>query len=873
MWRKWGEALGIMRRRQSWETSLSEELESHIEHRADHLMAGGTPAEEARRQARLELGQHETYKEQCREAKGLRWPDELAQDLRFAFRSARHHRGFTTVAIVSLALGIGANTAVFSVLNSLVLQPLPMAEPERVFFVQHDKEPTHSFPLYRDLRDRNATFSALAAYRIAPMGRETAQGAERVWGYLATGNYFDLLGTKPILGRFFHPGDEKGPGASPYAVLSYACWRQRFAGDPGMAGRTVRINGRPYTVLGVAPREFHGTEHFYWPEIWVPMMMEPQIEMRDWLEDRNTWNAFVIGRLRPGITQQQAEANLDSVGLAVNQEHPSGGYVPRTRLARPGMIGDTGGAPVRGFLIGVMALAGLVLLAACANLAGLLSARSADRRREFAIRISIGAGRARLMRQLLTESMLLALAGGAAGCGLAYGLLSLLSEYRPPFDFPAQFAVKPDPRVMAFAVLITAVTGLLFGLAPVRQAWATETNRALRGAGSGRRWAFRDLLLAGQVCLCCLLVTACFVSLRGLSNALRMPAGFRSEGVTVAGFDLGIARYSADRGRQFQQEVLEKAKAVPGVVSAAFASAVPLTVDQSSTTLYAPGAMDDKRRDGVGASYFVVSPDYFSVMSTRLLAGRDFRWDDPPGMAIVNETLARKVLGRTDAVGRRIVHGFRGEQVLIIGVVEDGKYESLTEQPRAAIFWPAARRYESSGLLLVRSNRPESEMAGLLRQCIAELDARLPAQNVGGLRQQLSYAFFPARAASFALSAFGLLAMMLAVTGIHGLAAYSVSRRVREIGIRTAVGARPGQVLSFVLGRTGALIAAGCLGGLALGFVASQGMSRIVYQASARDPVVLAGVVVTMAVISLASVYVPARRALSIDPLQALRQE
>lgn len=341
----------------------------------------------------------------------------------------------------------------------------------------------------------------------------------------------------------------------------------------------------------------------------------------------------------------------------------------------------------------------------------------------------------------------------------------------------------------------------------------------------------------------------------------------------MAGFDLGIARYSADRGRQFQQEVLEKAKAVPGVVSAAFASAVPLTVDQSSTTLYAPGAMDDKRRDGVGASYFVVSPDYFSVMSTRLLAGRDFRWDDPPGMAIVNETLARKVLGRTDAVGRRIVHGFRGEQVLIIGVVEDGKYESLTEQPRAAIFWPAARRYESSGLLLVRSNRPESEMAGLLRQCIAELDARLPAQNVGGLRQQLSYAFFPARAASFALSAFGLLAMMLAVTGIHGLAAYSVSRRVREIGIRTAVGARPGQVLSFVLGRTGALIAAGCLGGLALGFVASQGMSRIVYQASARDPVVLAGVVVTMAVISLASVYVPARRALSIDPLQALRQE
>ncbi len=573
MWRKWREALSILRRRQSWETSLSEELESHIEHRADHLMAGGMPEGEARRQARLELGQNETYKEQCREAKGLRWPDELAQDLRFAFRSALHNPGFTAVAILSLTLGIGANTVVFSVLNSLVLQPLPIAEPERVFFVQHAKEPTHSFPLYRDLRDRNATFSALAAYRIAPMGLETAQGAERVWGYLATGNYFDLLGTKPILGRFFHPGDEKGPGASPYAVLSYACWRQRFAGDPGIAGRTVRINGRPYTVLGVAPREFHGTEHFYWPEIWVPMMMEPQIEMRDWLDDRNTWNSFLIGRLKPGVTPRQAEANLDSIGLAVSQEHPLDRYVPRTTLAKPGMIGDTGGAPVRGFLIGVMALASLVLLAACANLAGLLSARSADRRREFAIRISIGAGRARLVRQLMTESLLLALAGGLAGCGLGYGLLGLLSSYHPPLDFPVQLDVKPDLRVLAFTLAITVATGLLFGLAPVRQAWATETNRALRGAGSGRRWAFRDLLLAGQVCLCCLLVTACFVSLRGLSNALRMPAGFRAEGVTVAGFDLGIARYSAEQGRQFHQAVLEKAKAAPGVISAAFASA------------------------------------------------------------------------------------------------------------------------------------------------------------------------------------------------------------------------------------------------------------------------------------------------------------
>jgi predicted permease len=766
---------------------------------------------------------------------------------------------------------------VFSVINSLLLKPLPVAAPEEVYFIQGSRFPNNSFPNYQALRDRNTAFAGMAAYRTAPMAVETDRGPQRVWGYLATGNYFEMLGVRPAVGRFFTPGEDRAVNASPFAVLSYACWQARFGGDPRIAGRTVRINSMPYTVLGVAPRGFHGTERFYQADVWVPMMMQPHIEGRSWLESRASFNVQVIGRLRPGVSRQQAEANLATIMAALIAEYPNVNDGIRLHLARPGFVGDALGGPVRAFTGGVMLLAALVLLAACVNLASLLSARAADRDRELGIRQSIGAGRGRILRQLLTESVLLAALGGAGGWVLAAVLLRLLSQWHAPLDFPIQFDVMPDIRVLLFTAAASMLTGMLFGIAPARQAWKADPNRALKGGRGkqGQKFAGRDLLLAAQVALCCVLVTGCLVAFRGLARSLSMPLGFQSKGLMIAGFDLALARYSGDDGRAFQERALAAVARLPGVTAAGIGNSVPLSIDQSTNTIFPEGTTDFRQSQGKSVAHYQIAPGYFRALDTRMLSGRDFDAHDDaraPEVAIVNESLARTLTGTANAAGRRFLFTSK-RPILIVGVVEDGKYTTLTEDPRGAIFRPMAQDYNSTSVLLVRSGLPEGEMAAQLRQAIGALDASLPLYGVGSMEQMLGFVFFPSRAAAVALSAFGILAVMLAVTGIYGLATYAVSRRVREIGIRIAVGARPAQVLRFVFGRIAVVLLAGCAAGLALGAAASQVLASIVYQASARDPMTLAAVPLAMALIGFGAGLGPMRRVLSVDPLLALRSE
>ncbi len=883
--------LGAVRRRRQWEKELDEELRTHLEYRAADLVRGGLAPAAAARQARLELGASEAWKEQCRTANGLRWFDQLRQDLRFAGRMLRRDPAFTAVAVLSLALGVGANTVVFSVVNSLLLKPLAIASPASVYTVEDRRFPSQSFPNYRDLRDRNMTFAGLAAYRMAPMGIETADGARRVWGYLATGNYFDLLGIRPLRGRFFHAEDDRQPGASPFAVLSYACWRHRFAADPRIVGRTVRINSLSYSVLGVAPPEFHGTEVFYWPEIWVPMMMQPQIEGHSWLDERGTFNCMVIGRLAPGVGPLQAAANLRALGADLAHEVPTWNEGLALRLARPGLVGNSLREPTRAFTGGVMALAGLVLLAACANLASLLAARAADRHRELAIRLSIGAGRGRILRQLLAESALLALLGGAAGCALAAALLRLLSQWRAPLDFPVQFEVAPDGRVFAFAFAAALVSGLLFSIAPARQTLSADPNQALKGGPAGglqlRRaprgrgprpavwWPVRDLLLAAQMALCCLLVTACLVALRGLARTLVTPLGFEPRGVAMASLDLGLAGYDLKRVDSFQRRALAAASRLPGVTAAGYGNSLPLSIDQSSNTVFRAETTDLRPSQGKIATVYQVSPGYLRTIGARLVAGRDFTWHDDarsPLVAIVNQTFARQVLGKPNAVGMRFRAG-QGSLIEVAGQVEDGRYVSINEEPRPAFFRPILQRPNGTSVLVVRSALPAGEMARQLRQTIAAIDPRLPVYGLGSLHEMLGLALLPARAATIALGAFGLLALMLAATGIYGLAANSVSRRTREIGIRVAVGARPAQVLRFVLGRTALLLGVGSAVGLALGLGAAKLLTSIVYLASPHDPLVLAAAALVMTAAGVAAASAPARRALAIDPVRALRQE
>jgi predicted permease len=781
--------------------------------------------------------------------------------------------------VLSLALGIGANTVVFTFLNTLILRALPVDRPGELFTVMDGHGMTHSFPTYRELRDRNTTMAGMAGIRFAPMGLDTESGARRVWGYLVTGNYFDVLGVRPAVGRFFHTEDDRVVGASPVAVLSYAAWQSRYGGDPGIAGRTVRINKLPYTVLGVAPRGFIGTEAFYQPEVWVPFTMQPQIEGRaSWLDNRSMGNTMIVGRLRPGVSAQRAADNLNAIAQELARLFPTQNGGMHIRLVQPGMFGDNMRGPAKAFLGGIMLLAGLVLLAACANLASLAAARATDRHFEIAIRVSIGAGRGRVLRQLLTEALVLSLAGGAAGCALAFAALKLIAAAPTPAGLPVKLDFAPDGRVLLFALAVSLITGLVFGIAPARRAAAADPNGSLRGSGPGNRqarWAARDLLLAGQVALCCFLVTASFVALRGLGRALETPIGMEPAGLNVAAFQLGLAQYSAREGAEFQRRALDAVSQLPGVTSAAFGNSVPLDINQNVNVVYRDRTVDFRTANRIRANWYSISPGYLATIGTKLLAGRDFTWHDDahsPAVAIVNETFARTVVGAQNAVGRRFLAG-PGDPVEVVGVVQDGKYQSLTEDPRNALFRPTLQEYDEATVLLARSPLPEAEMARALRRTMQSLDAQLPLYALGSVRQMLDLAYLPARGATIALGAFGVLALMLAITGIYGIAAYTVSRRVREIGIRVAVGARAGQVLRSVLGRTGVMLAAGSAAGLVLGLASARLLASIVFQASPRDPLVIGGVGATMALAALVSTWIPARRALSVDPIRSLRHE
>jgi predicted permease len=841
-------------------------------------MAGGMSEPEARLAARREFGPIENTKELCRDMRRVHLLEDLFKDLVYTFRVLKKSPAFTLTAVLSLALGIGANTVVFSVLNALVLKPLPVADAERIYFVNNSGRPSNSFPNYRDIRDRNSVFQSLFAYRIVQIALGDDRGAHRVWGYLATGNYFQTLGIRPALGRFFTPAEDAQPNSSPYAVISYSCWQNRFAGDPDIPGKDVRINGNRYTVLGVAPRGFHGTETFYWAELWLPMTMQPQIEGHSWLDVRNTFNAWIAGRLKPGVSVERAEANLKAIAVQLAHEYPVNEGMDLT-LSPPGMAGSAVRNPTRAFAGGLMLLASLVLFAACANLAALLTARAADRERDMAIRVSIGAGRGRIARQLLTESLTISIAGGVAGCVVAVMLLGMLSRWRAPGEFPVQFDVTADWRVFLFALLAAVATGILFGIGPAHRAWTADPALSLKGITapvSGRRWTARDVLLPLQIALCCVLVTSSLVAVRGLMRSFQTPLGFQPDGAAVLGYDLNLIGYDEARGHLFQQRALDQVAQLPGVESAATSSSVPLSIDQSSTSVYPENTTDFRPRNAWRAIHYNVSPGYFHTVGTRLLAGRSFTQQDDeksPDVAVVNQTFARRVVGTVDAVGRRFFRNDAAHGVQIVGVVEDGKYETMTETPKAAVFFPVPQGYTSQMMLIVRSRLPEAEMAAEMRQAMARLEPNLAVYTVGGFRQMLGLVFLPMHAAAIALSAFGVLALMLSITGIYGLAAYTVSRRGREIGIRMAIGARPAQVLRSVFGRIGKLVTAGALVGLALGFAGAGVLASIVYQASSRDPVVIAASVLSIAVVALAAAFGPARRAIRVDPVRSLRHD
>jgi predicted permease len=868
-------------RKEQVDRELDEELRVYQEMAAEEKMKDGVSRVEAARAVRLERGSLDGAKEIVRAAGWESFVEACWQDLRFAARVLRKSPGFTVVAILTLALGIGANTVVFSVVNALLLRPLPVERPNELTFLENEHYgPSQSYPDYKEIRDRNRTFAGLAGYRITPMDLGRDAGADRIWGYLATGNYFDVLGVKPALGRVFHQSDDQQPGASPYVVLSYSTWQSRFGSDPTIVGKNIRINRQPYRVLGVAPRDFHGTEFFYWPEVWVPVMMQAQIEGgNSWIGDRNTWNMFAIGRLKPRVSAAQAEADLNSIAAGLVREYPAENEGLRFRLAKPGLIGNWLGGPARTFALGVLALASLVLLAACTNLTSMLAARATDRQRELAIRLAIGAGRGRVVRQVLIETLVVSLVGGGSGFVLATVLSQSLSRWRAPMDFPVQLNVNPDWRVFLFALLTSIVASGLFGCVPAWRASRTDPNAVLKGSPSNRGIAhlgFRDILVVVQVALCFVLVAACLLSLRGLQQAFKLNLGFEPQHVSVVGFDLGLPGYSEERGRTFQQQALEAIQQLPGVESASYSNSVPLSIDQSQTRVFPADKPDLRPSDRVDVTRYQISPGFFATLGTKLLAGRDFTWHDDntsPSVAIVNVAFAKQVLHGESAVGKRFLDGTDGRLDEVVGVVEDGKYVSLTESHMPAVFWPIRQFYNGTTTVEVRSKLPATQMVDEIRGAISRLDSELPLYGAASLEQMLGLAFFPGRAAAIALSAFGVLAITLAATGIQGLVAYAVARRTHEIGIRMVLGARPVQVLRLVLGKMAMLLLLGSVVGLLLALAMGRVIASVVYGVQARDPLVMLLVVAAIALLGVLASWSSARRAMRVDPMVALRYE
>jgi predicted permease len=804
---------------------------------------------------------------------------DLLMDVRYALRVLWKTPAFTLVALVTLMLAIGANVLVFGVVNAVLLHPLDVSDPQNLYQLRLKpwtsfKLLTTSYPAYEDLRRRNTAFSGMAGfYGFAEATLNWGNTVKSVTGYAVTGNYFDLLGVQPQVGRFIHEADEHGPNSAPYVVLSNNLWRSVFNADPSVVGATVRLDKDPYTVIGVAPVQFHGTEQFDRPDYFIPTVNYFDAE---YLRDRTGRPLTVLGRLKSGVAPQQAAENLSAIAAQLAKEYPQTDTGMPLRLVRPGLFADDGDV-IRGFLYSVTGLALLVLVAACANLASLFAARASDRSRELGLRVALGASDWRLVRQLMTEAMVVSLIGGTAGLVTASLLLGVLNRWDSPYG---HLAVNVDARVYVVALILTLISALFFGIVPARQAWQSSPLQAMKSGPVDsmplRRFASRDLLLGAQITICMLLVTASLVAVRGMVRLLHAPLGFQPQDVMLAETDLKLVEPGGDVPIEKKKAMIEAVRNIPGVVAAGTVNRVPFNGGLRGVPIFQPGTTEFTLNNSVLAPYvFTISPGYLEAAGTRLLGGRDFSWQDTtqtPYVAIVNETFARRMWGDTTAIAQRFI--VRGHLTEVVGMVEDGKYHNMQESPQPVAYLSLSQNEQNQMIFVARSQRAQNEMAATLERILngLEPDARIKVQSwlevLGGVN-----ALFPARAASVALCIMGLLASMLAVTGIFGMAAYNVSRRMKELGIRVALGARTKHVMSTAVGRPITLLVVGSLLGLLLGVLASRLLGHIVYQANPQDPVVIGGAVLTMALLGIAASAIPALRALAVDPSKLLREE
>ncbi len=805
----------------------------------------------------------------------------LVQDIRYSLRTLRKSPGFAVAAVLTLAMAIGANAVVFSVMNGLILRPLNVPQDQSLYSIQRsrDNATNHSYPDYLDLRERNRSFDDLVAFSIPQVALNTGDNPVPTWGLEATGNYFDALGIHPYLGRFFHASDEHGANSSPYMVLSYAYWHAHFHDDRGVLGRIVQVNKHPFTIIGVAPEKFRGTLVFFSPNFFVPLVNCEQVDGYNYLNDRGSRSLMIVmGHLKAGITPAQASTDLNAVGSYLAKTYPKDDGQISFSLARPNLLGDKFSRPFEAFFGALMLLAGLILLAACANLGSLFAARAADRSKETALRLALGSSRNRILRGLFSEAMLISLAGGAVGLWASILFLRRLSEWQPFGNFPIHAPVNPDATVYGIAFLLSLASGFLFGAVPVNQVLRTNPYEVVKSGSAekiGRRITARDVLLAVQIAICAVLVTSSMVAVRGLLRSLHAHYGFDPQNAMLVAADLHMAGYTGDGIAPIQKRMLDAVAGIPGVESVGLSDPLLLN-DTSASDVFTDRTTDLRPQNAAANVYqYHASPDYLHAEGTTLLAGRDFTWHDDknsPRVAVVNLQFARKIFGSIeDAIGGYFKMP-DGTRVQVVGIVEDGKYNTLTEDPHVAMFLPILQWPSGTAYMVVRSRRDPQQLGPAIRSTLHQLDAGLPVELETRYDEMVTV-LFPAQMATEILGVMGGMGAILAITGIFGMGAYSVSKRLRELGIRVALGAQRKEVVTAALGRAFKLLAFGSAAGLLLGLLASRVLAYVVFDATPRDPLVLAGVVFAMALVGLLATWIPARRALTVDPMILLREQ
>jgi predicted permease len=815
-------------------------------------------------------------------------------DLRYAFRMLLKSPGFTLIAMLALGLGIGANTAIFSVFNGVLWRPLPVKDPQQLVILASktsgfDFPLNLSYPDFQDYRQLKSVFADLVAYSPNPVNFGSEGRPERAWSEMVTGNYFSMLGIEPVRGRTFAADEGWIAGKDPLMVLSYKFWQKRFGGAPSVIGQTVNVNNHAFTVIGVAPESFRGAYYFLEPDFYIPLttmgLLDPA--QADDLNKRGASFLRVLGRIQPGVTSAQAMAAAEPLDHRLAQEFPDS-HKGLSLLVLPELKARPEPGLVAGFMstaaLVFMLLVGLVLLIACANVANLILARANGRRKEFATRTALGATRGRMIRQMLTETVLLAVFGGLLGLFFARWAALALMSVRLPTDIPIKlFDLRMDWRIFTFTFLAALVTGIVAGLVPSLQASRTDLADTLKaggrsgGASSGHH-RFRNALVISQVAVSLLLLACAGFFIRSLQNSAHVDMGFRVDHTLLISMDVGLQGYTEERGQQFFKQLTERVRSLPGVLDAAVAAYIPMGNDNTLVNIYPEGQTVDDKSNATSAFDDMVQPSYFRAAGTSVVQGREFTEADSataPHVAIVNDTFAKAVWPGQDPIGKIFRTKKDGPAVQVVGLTRTGKYLFLYEKPQLYVYFPLAQNYNTGANLFVHTQDDPQRLLPAVREQIRDLDAGLPLFNVTTMDEQVQYgkALFPARLGVMFVGTFGVLGLVLASVGVYGVVSYSVSQRTQEIGIRTALGAQRSHVLGMILKQGMGMALIGTAVGIVLSFLLFRGLGSMLYGVKSTDFVALSAVSALLLGVAFAASYIPALRAARVDPVVALREQ